>query len=321
VKIRPVADADVPALVALMNEATPAYPVDEAELRRWLTSPTGETEFALLADDAGEPIGYVDVYGAESAPDRAWLDARIPARAASDKTIAALVDWGESNALARGRSLFRAGVTPGEPLEAVLRARGYRPIRYSFRMRIDLESAPPAPAWPDGIDVQTFASGEERAVFGALEDAFADHWEFTPDPFEDFMHSLVGAEDFDPSLWFVARGADEIAGVALCRPSAPGQPGVGWVGDLGVRRAWRRRGLGLALLLHAFGSFWERGTKTVALGVDGENTTGAVRLYERAGMHAEHRLDHYEKVLASGVGSTEPPNSAGAGFAGAGADQ
>ena len=296
-KIRPIEDADVPALVALMNEATPAYPVDEPELRNWLTNPSGEIEFGLLEDDAGTAIGYVDVYGAESAPDRAWLDARVPPRAATDETIAALVDWGEANALGRGRTLFRAGVTAGEPLEAELQARGYRPIRHSFRMRIDLDSPPPASTWPEGIAVHTPEGGEERAVFDALQDAFRDHWEFTPDQFEDFMHSMVGAEDFDPSLWFVARDGDEIAGVALCRPSAAGQPGVGWVEDLGVRRKWRRRGLGLALLLHSFGAFWQRGTRTVALGVDGENTTGAVRLYERAGMHAEHRLDHYEKVL------------------------
>jgi ribosomal protein S18 acetylase RimI-like enzyme len=66
---------------------------------------------------------------------------------------------------------------------------------------------------------------------------------------------------------------------------------------LGVRRPWRRRGLGRALLLHAFGEFRRRGFSRSALGVDAESLTGANRLYERAGMHVAARFDIYEKVL------------------------
>ena len=72
---------------------------------------------------------------------------------------------------------------------------------------------------------------------------------------------------------------------------------MGWVEVLGVRRQWRRRGLALALLLHAFGEFHRRGHKRVGLGVDGENTTGAVRLYEKAGMRPGRQWDVYERQL------------------------
>ncbi len=73
---------------------------------------------------------------------------------------------------------------------------------------------------------------------------------------------------------------------------------VGWVRVLGVKWPWRRRGLGLALLLHSFGELLRRGIRTVGLGVDAENLTGAVRLYERAGMWVEHRYDICERRLA-----------------------
>jgi mycothiol synthase len=66
---------------------------------------------------------------------------------------------------------------------------------------------------------------------------------------------------------------------------------------LGVRRAWRRQGLGLALLRHAFLAFRARGMTRAALDVDAANLTGAVRLYERAGMHVAKRSDTYEKAL------------------------
>ena len=88
-----------------------------------------------------------------------------------------------------------------------------------------------------------------------------------------------------PDLWWLVRDGDEIAGVCLNRMGDAGEPDHGYVHILGVRRPWRRRGLGEALLRHSFRDFWRRGVSTrVSLDVDGENTTGAVRLYERVGM-------------------------------------
>ena len=89
---------------------------------------------------------------------------------------------------------------------------------------------------------------------------------------------------------------DQIAGYSLCRSRS----GIGWVGTLGVRRAWRKRGLGEALLLHSSGEFYKRGTKTIGLGVDAENPTGATRLYRKAGMKVAAEYVIYEKELRAG---------------------
>ena len=62
-------------------------------------------------------------------------------------------------------------------------------------------------------------------------------------------------------------------------------------------KAWRRRGVGLALLRHTFREFHLRGDTHVGLGVDAENPTGATRLYERAGMRVINELVLYEKEL------------------------
>jgi ribosomal protein S18 acetylase RimI-like enzyme len=74
--------------------------------------------------------------------------------------------------------------------------------------------------------------------------------------------------------------------------------GGGWVAGLGVRKPWRKRGLGLALLQRTFRLFHERGERSVGLGVDSENPTGATRLYERAGMHVESESVTFERSLA-----------------------
>ncbi len=107
---------------------------------------------------------------------------------------------------------------------------------------------------------------------------------------------------FDPTLLFLAMDGDpRIAGINLCRPHSFDDPEMGWVGTLGVRRQWRKRGIGLALLRHSFNEFYRRGKRKVGLGVDAQNLTGALRLYENAGMHVHQAYDHYEKELRPGT--------------------
>jgi len=93
---------------------------------------------------------------------------------------------------------------------------------------------------------------------------------------------------------------EEIAGAAFCSPRFGGDPETGIVETLGVRRPWRRKGIALALMHHAFGEFYQRGHKHVGLGVDTENLSGANRLYEKAGMHIATGFTIYEKELRPG---------------------
>ena len=107
-------------------------------------------------------------------------------------------------------------------------------------------------------------------------------------------------EGFDPTLWFLAMDGDEMAGVSLCVPKLTEDPEMGLVNVLGVRRPWRGRGLGLALLQHSFVELHKRGAKRVSLGVDASSLTGATRLYEKAGMSVTRQFDAYRKVLREG---------------------
>jgi ribosomal protein S18 acetylase RimI-like enzyme len=128
-------------------------------------------------------------------------------------------------------------------------------------------------------------------------DAFADHWEHHRYTFEDWRDFNVERHSFDPSLWWLVDEGDELAAISLNAWHFSGDPQFGWVHVLGVRPQWRKRGVGTALLHHSFRDFAARGATRVGLGVDGENTTGAVRLYERVGMHVVRRNDTYEKKL------------------------
>jgi mycothiol synthase len=135
----------------------------------------------------------------------------------------------------------------------------------------------------------------ERATFDAVEEAFADHWGHLPAVYEDWIGRTRSAS-FDPGLWLLATEGDEIVGTSL----GSGGPLGGWIGGLGTRRAWRGRGVARAILLEHLRIFWERGMRTVQLGVDGASLTGATRLYEKAGMRVVERYDQVAKQLREG---------------------
>jgi GNAT superfamily N-acetyltransferase len=172
---------------------------------------------------------------------------------------------------------------------------GYRAVRVFREMRIELKAPPPAPKWPAGLRVVPFdPERDARAFHAAHEEAFADHWENTPREFEPWSHRFFDSERFDPTLWCMVRAGDEIAGGTICTANTYGG---GWVQELFTRRPWRKRGVGAALLADSFARFWERGERSVGLGVDTANVTGAFRLYERAGMSPRLGLVIYEKRL------------------------
>ena len=155
----------------------------------------------------------------------------------------------------------------------------------------------PAPDWPDGVAVRSFQPGDERTFYEVHQETFEDTWEPIRETYEEWAHYLMQPPDFTPELWFLALSGDEAAGFAICHPHTT-RPGLGWVKILGVRRSWRRRGLGRALLLHAFGEFSARGLRGAGLGVDATSVTGANKLYEQAGMWVAARYDIYEKAVA-----------------------
>jgi len=178
------------------------------------------------------------------------------------------------------------------PLFAAL---GYSAIRHYWNMQIEMPTAPPAPLWADRLSVRNFDPDQDHyAVWYAINDSFGQHWGMAPISFEDWMTNESG--DFIPELSFLAMAGGEVAGVVLCNYHM----GNGKVLWLGVRPAWRRLGLGMALLHHTFAEFYRRGTTTVELRVDAENVTGATRVYERAGMRVTHRFDIYGKELRAG---------------------
>jgi mycothiol synthase len=251
----------------------------------------------IVAERDGALVGYADRWR-EKQRHRAWFDLGTPLH--ETEVASALLRELEARAA--------PDVDPGalammwvkevdETVRCVVEAAGYELFRHSFRMRAELDGDSEVVEWPEGLRLTTYDPAHEAAVHAAHQEAFADHWEHVFEPLEQWRKWYVESPGFDPSLWFLAWDGEELAGISLCRVHSSGDPEHGFVNILAVRRPWRRRGLGLGLLRHSFAEMRRRGMTRASLGVDAENTTGAVGLYERAGMSVERRYDLYRKEL------------------------
>jgi mycothiol synthase len=307
---------DLEAVTRMLNECSM---VDQGlneetveDLRKQWQTPgfNLETDVRIVADLDGQIAGYVEVWNLSEPHVKAFAWGRVHPAFRGRGIGSYLIRLSEERAgqtIALAPAGARVAVyndadAKNKAAQGLFERHGYAPIRHFRRMLIEMEAPPPAPHWPTGIAVRTLVRGQdERAIHAASEEAFQDHWGSLPVPFEQWQHRIMRSDDFDPALWFLAIDGDQIAGTCLCNPKAIEDPDMGWVASLSVRRPWRRRGLGLALLRHAFGEFYRRGTRKAGLGVDASSLTGATRLYERAGMHVAREFIRYEKELRPGV--------------------
>ncbi len=210
---------------------------------------------------------------------------------------AELLDWAELRAAAMGARLFSGGWATQEALLRELEQRGFRLTRISHRMTIDLSEPTPDPVWPGGFDARTFQPGDEQTFYDLHQETFKDSWEPIEETYGEWVHQFLAPDALAPALWTLACADGEPAGFAICHPHT-GDANLGWVHVLGVRRPFRGRGLGRALLLRAFAQFRDLGMRRAGLGVDSTSPTGAEKLYASVGMQVSARFEIVEKSTA-----------------------
>ncbi len=280
----------------------------EEELREGWQELDLATDSWLIHAPDGEVAAYLSVR--RHGPERVEVEGYVhPAhRGRGVGTTLIRLSEARAEALQRqvsgGERLFLSNGVNGRLPDAtrLLESMGYTAARHFWQMAIEFTEPPAAPHWPPGITVRSIAGeDEERIAYEITQEVFADHWGHVVVPLEEWLRRKKST-GFDPAFWFFAEEGEEIAGLAICGPYTPES---GWIHNLGVRQAWRRRGLGRALLLHALGVFFAAGTPKVALGVDAANESGATTLYDSAGMRLAHHYTFYERPVLPARGEAQ----------------
>lgn len=182
---------------------------------------------------------------------------------------------------------------------------GFAPLRWFFEMSMPQGAPAGDDRAPDGLVFAPLAdTGAGREELRREHNAtFVDHFRFTPSGPQEWAH-WIGQDKVRPDLSFLLREArsGEPAGFLVSSFSAADFAATG-VRDvhfnlIGTRRAHRRRGVASALIAHAVRAARELGFETASLGVDAQNPTGALGVYERAGFVCTHKWAVYNKVLS-----------------------
>lgn len=289
---RPLTLADAPRVAAMAKadegalRGKPSH-VGPREVEAWWSrSDLAHDSWLFLEDGAAVAAGWFDLEGELGSV------VGVVAQTAKGRGLGTTIaERGEAAAYARGaRKLHTYVLAEDAAAAGLFQARGYRDVRRFYEMAIDLTAEPSVPALDPPLRLDGFRREDAPAFHAAMVESFRDHWEWHAPSFERWWELRGGN---DQSLWFLVRDGDEVAAVARNEVRDAG----GYVGLLGVRRPWRGRGLGKALLYRTFAEFWRRGLPRVSLGVDAESPTGATKLYELVGMYVENETVVYEKAL------------------------
>lgn len=184
---------------------------------------------------------------------------------------------------------------------ALLEGAGYRAVRYFYDMVRPTLDEIPEPALPGGMGVRPVTRDQYRPIWDAAAEALRDHWGERDESEETWERFRDEPANEDPSLWRVAWDGDQVAGLVIT--TIPHEANEhfgrmrGYVDSVAVRRPWRRRGLATALLAQSLRAMRDAGLTSANLGVDTENPTGALRLYENLGFAPEQRFAGYRKPM------------------------
>jgi mycothiol synthase len=317
-KARPYAgDADLKAICDLINLCNQVDNLEdepyatEEDLRLWLHSPEMDRErnVRLWEDEHGQLVGLVVLQvhpprtqGGQGQAGAGVVDVRMYLRthpqARHGDLDGQMIEWAIDRAK-QGSSEYGLPARLGTELhldspryvayrQPLLERYGFRPVRYFFKMARDLSEPLPEPQFPQGFTLTHSRGAEDAARWVEMfNESFVDHWNFHPATVEEHLHWLSSSK-YDPARDLIAIAPDgTFAAFCFCwidpDDNAHNNRNEGWIDILGTRRGFRRIGLGRAMLLAGMHKLKEDGAGVAVLGVDAENPSGALGLYESVG--------------------------------------
>jgi mycothiol synthase len=178
---------------------------------------------------------------------------------------------------------------------------GFEKCRYFFSMERDLGKPVEVPAIPAGLRLVPFTPAYDEPLRLAHNEVFLDHWGSTPKSAESWKTWFTGSRAFRPALAYLVLDGDEVVAYTLGYEYVADTAATGirevYVGQVGTKRSHRGRGLAALALAKVMAEAAAAGFQRASLGVDAENPTGALGLYERLGYTTKNTWITYRLPL------------------------
>lgn len=286
--IRATADTDIPVMARIMSEVNPNYPWTPESLAHKLQTlrqhPLGLHLAEWLAEEDGQPVGvastnhFIGMYH----PDRYWAEVMVLPEATGRGVGTRLARMVEAHLHFLGAREVVAGAYEDQPRALTfLQRRGFVEAMRYFDNVLDVSTFDPASwaaheALPGGLRALSLAAleaemGQEaarRAFHSAFSEARLDvprTGEASELSFADLQMRLSHPLAYPQGILLAVTDSGEVVALSELE-HAEGDPGRLNTGLTGTRRAWRRRGLALALKLRAIRLARERGVREIWTG-------------------------------------------------------
>ena len=278
--IRSVADGDRDAISALGVAEEAAWfgqaEITAEEIGEWIEEEGGVASGVVAVDDAGNVRGF-------AAP------GRHQAVLLADPTQTSLLTDELLPWLRECCDTVRLTTFAGDIARvAAFERHRLRRLRSSFLMaRADSVGPVPVAAFPTGVNVAPYRFGDDDEAVHRL--IYIDAvWASVPGHAERDLDQWLDTVRRCRSAFLARRNARPVGWVAG-RVLASGR---GYVDMLAVAMSERRRGLGRALLLHAFADLQVAGGRDLTLEAQAENAA-ALGLYRSVGLDVEREMRIY----------------------------
>ena len=300
---------DLPAMCDLLNLVDKHDDLDDGyaspdDWRTYIDDPqtVKERDIRIWEDESGRMVGFGKLWIAkqdEKPETDVYFMMRVHPDVRNQGLEEEMFQWaeGQAGSVAQERGQqgkVRTGMTIGTPeavtyAEDVLKRNGYEPVRYWFKMARDLNEPIADPVFPEGFTVRhTEGPAEAEKWIDVFNNSFIDHWNHHDETVESHRFWLENNPNYNKERDLVAIAPDGTWAafnfmVIYTEDNEANNRKEGWVDILGTRRGYRKMGLGTAMLLVGMRKLKEDGMDTAVLGVDAENPSGALRLYEAVG--------------------------------------
>ena len=274
---------------------TPPKSVDvDRDLRLWENTTTGQLSACagLMIPEIGEELGTFlwfrihpearyNILKSEIFP---WAEARMR-QVAQERNVAVKLISGARN-------------DQSDRLSAI-EDYGFKVGRYFITMERSLSEFLPKPEFPEGFTVSQGAQKNSTAWVELFNQTFANHWNHNDMTVGQIQDELAQTY-YNPKLDLVAISPDGTL-AAFCyshvKPSSDKSTAISLINVLGVRPAFRRIGLGKAILLAGMHQLKAEAVDRAMLYVDADNIYSALRLYQAVGFQEVSTQIAYSKKL------------------------
>ncbi|MFC2078018.1 GNAT family N-acetyltransferase [Candidatus Bipolaricaulota bacterium] len=201
-----------------------------------------------------------------------------------------------------GAELLQSWASENEhDAKGLLESEGYEIVRWEYEMVRSLaDTIQPAPL-PEGIEVRPVTDADADTIFAAAAEAFADHWGVTSWFDADSLKEWREGPTWNPALWKIAWDGDQVVGTVLNfvdeKENAEYERRRGYTEAICVLKPWRGLGVAKALITESMKMHKEMGMTETAHGVDTQNPTGALQLYEGLGYRPRKTHFTFRKPL------------------------